>query len=152
MPPDFRSFLEQSLADIALNEPEADRALREALGPLRARLASEDGAFTIATSGHGWILGDEAAADVAVAFEAGVLLDLIEGGLTLTEAIEAERLRIVGSVAAVAAFYDALLIYLEGLLRAPGAPDLLRRYRESLAPAAVLRHADIWFPPPTASS
>jgi len=141
MPPDFRSFLEESLSDIALNEPEANQALRAALGPLSARLASEDGAFTIAAADAGWTFGDETVADVAVGFDVAVLIGLVEGELTLTEAIETERLRIVGSVASVAAFHDALLIYLEGLLRAPGAPELLRRYRESLAPAAPLPHA-----------
>jgi hypothetical protein len=134
MPPDFRNFLEESLSDISLNEPEAHSALREALGSLSARLTSENGAFTIAASDAGWTFG-EGDADVAVAFDAATVLDLVDGALTLTEAIEAERLRIIGSVAAVAAFYDALLVYLEGLLRAPGAPELLRRYRESLAPA-----------------
>lgn len=142
MPPDFRSFLEESLSDIALNEPEAHSALRDALGSLTARLTNEDGDFTIAASNAGWTFG-EGDADVAVAFDAATVLALVDGALTLTEAIDAERLRIFGSVAAVAAFYDALLIYLEGLLRAPGAPDLLRRYRESLAQAAALKYADL---------
>jgi hypothetical protein len=128
----FRAFLQESLSELERTEPDVDRALREALGSLRARLTTEGASLVISSDVTGWrISEDMPATDVDVAFDDQIIIDLIEGELTLNDAISRERLRISGSVDKVANFHDALLVYLEGLIRARGTPEILRRYRAS---------------------
>lgn len=132
MPRDVRSFLEDALGEIARSEPEADRALRAALRGLRARLSDGARSFVLQADGEGWRFCDGAGtADIAVAFDEAVILDLIEGALTLNEAILGERITVFGPIDNICQFYDALFIFLEGLLRASGAPMLLERFRKA---------------------
>ena len=51
-----------------------------------------------------------------------------------------------GPVDAIANFHDALLIYLEGLIRARGTPELLERYRTSRSKQAARRRSCRVFP------
>ena len=97
MPREVRSFLEDALGEIARSEPEADRALRAALRGLRARLSDGALSFVLQADGEGWRFCDGAGtADIAVAFDEAVILDLIEGALTLNEAILGERITYLG--------------------------------------------------------
>lgn len=132
MPREVRSFLEDALGEIARSEPEADRALRAALRGLRARLSDGALSFVLQADGEGWRFCDGAGtADIAVAFDEAVILDLIEGALTLNEAILGERIIVFGPIDNICKFYDALFVFLEGLLRASGAPALLERFRRA---------------------
>lgn len=132
MPREIRSFLEDALGEIARSEPEADRALRAALRGLRARLSDGALSFVLQADGEGWRFCDGAGtADIAVAFDEAVILDLIEGALTLNEAILGERIIVFGPIDNICKFYDALFVFLEGLLRASGAPALLERFRRA---------------------
>jgi hypothetical protein len=106
--------------------------LQEKLGPLSARLTTEESSFVIVREGAVWrVSADARRADIEVVFDDQVIMDLAAGALTLNDAISEERLCLSGPVDAMANFYDALLIYLEGLIRARGTPELLERYRAS---------------------
>jgi hypothetical protein len=132
MPRDARSFLEDALGEIARSEPEADRALRAALRGLTARLSDGARSFVLQAGGEGWCFCDgERTADIVVAFDEAVILDLIEGVLTLHEAILGERIIVFGPIDNICKFYDALFVFLEGLLRASGASALLERFRKA---------------------
>jgi hypothetical protein len=132
MPRNFRAFLHESLKEIQRSEPEVDLALQHRLGPLSARLTSEGSSFVIVREGAEWqVSTDEQRADIEVVFDDQIIMDLAAGALTLNEAIFTERLCLLGPVDAIANFHDALLIYLEGLIRARGTPELLERYRAS---------------------
>ena len=132
MPRNFRAFLQESLKEIQRSEPEVDLALQQRLGPLSARLTSEGSSFVIVREGAEWQLStDEHRADIEVVFDDQIIMDLAAGALTLNEAIFTERLCLSGPVDAIGNFHDALLIYLEGLIRARGTPELLDRYRAS---------------------
>src|SRR4051794_27665112 len=126
--PDFFAFLEASLACLAAEEPQAHRALAEAVGPLRVRLDTTDAVRTLAYGSGGWRFADGEAGPT-IRFDHHVILDLVDGELALDDAIEAERLQISGPVDALERLHAALLIYIEGMLRAPGAVSLLERYR-----------------------
>jgi hypothetical protein len=128
----FRAFLQESLTEIQLTEPDVDLALQEKLGPLSARLTTEGSSFVIAREGTEWrVFADARRADIEVVFDDQIIMDLAAGVLTLNDAICGERLCLSGPVDAIANFHDALLIYLEGLIRARGTPELLERYRAS---------------------
>jgi hypothetical protein len=132
MPRNFRAFLQESLTEIRRSEPDVDLALQERLGPLSARLTTEVSSFVILREGPQWrVFTDARRADIEVVFDDQIIIDLAAGALTLSDAISGERLCLSGPVDAIANFHDALLIYLEGLIRARGTPELLERYRAS---------------------
>ena len=130
-PPDFFRLLRESLEGIRMDEPEVHRALTRSLGRLRARLVSDGAACVVWLEFDAWRMDPgDCDADIEVAFDRQIILDLIDGRLTLEDAILGEQLLIFGSVDKVEAFSDALLIYIEGLIRMPGTPALLRGYRQ----------------------
>jgi hypothetical protein len=130
MPRNFLAFLQESLTEIQRTEPDVDLALQERLGPLSARITTEGSSFVILREGAVWrVFADARRADIEVVFDDQIIFDLVAGALTLNDAIFGERLYLSGPVDAIANFYDALLIYLEGLIRARGTPALLERYR-----------------------
>jgi hypothetical protein len=129
---DFRAFLQESLTEIQRTEPDVDLALQERLGPLSARLTTGGSSFVLLREGAEWrVFADARRADIEVVFDDQIILDLAAGALTLNDAISGERLWLSGPVDAIANFHDALLIYLEGLIRARETPKLLERYRAS---------------------
>jgi hypothetical protein len=127
--PDVFDLMRRSLSAIAAEAPQTHAALHEAVGPLHARFSTEGRARLFRATPAGFALDETTdAADVEIAFERAVVLDLAEARLTLEEALIADRLHAKGSVAAVTRLHDALMIYLEGLLRAPGAAALYDEY------------------------
>ena len=133
MPPaDFFTFLRTSLSCIAAEEPDGHRALTAAMGRMRVRLVADGVARIIRFDFPDWAIYPEVseAADLEVAFDREIIMDLIDGRLTMEDAIYQERLRMRGSVETIERFHGALMIYLEGLIRTPGAPAMLEVYRE----------------------
>jgi hypothetical protein len=137
MPPaDFFVFLHNSLSCIADEVPDAHRALTAAMGSMRVRLVADGVARIIRFEFSDWtIYAGPSKADLEVAFDREIIMDLIDGRLTMADAIYQERLRMRGCVETIERFHGALLIYLEGLIRSPGAPAMLERYRR--APGSV---------------
>jgi hypothetical protein len=131
-PPDVFDLMRRSLDTMAAEAPEAEAALRKAVGPIRARLATQGRTrlFHLTTAGFALDEADDPA-DVEIAFDRALVLDLAEGRLSLEEALLADRLGAKGSVDAVTRLHEALMIYLEGLLRAPGAAALYEEYCET---------------------
>ena len=128
---DFFSFLRASLSVLAEEEHKAHSALVAALGPLRARLVADGAEASIWLDSSKWtIYRGPTDSDLEVTFDRRVILDLIDGRLTMHDAIDRERLKLRGSPEAIVSFYEALMIYLEGLMRAPGAGAILKDYRE----------------------
>jgi hypothetical protein len=127
--PDFFAFLAESLEAIRMEEPEAHLALTRSIDRLRARLVSDGTVAVLRFESRDWRIELGAFdADIEVGFDREVTLDLIAGRLTLEDAIMSERLRIFGAADKINVFYDALLIYIEGMIRAPRSGALLKRY------------------------
>lgn len=130
--PDVFDLMRRSLDTIAAEAPQTHAALRQAVGPLRARFSTEGRARLFRATSAGFALDETSeTADVEIGFDRAVVLDLAEARLTLEEALIADRLHAKGSVAAVTRLHEALTIYLEGLLRAPGAAALYEDYCET---------------------
>jgi hypothetical protein len=128
---DFFGFLRTSLSRLAAEVPDAHRALAGAMGNLRARLVADGVARTIRFDLSDWtIYAEDSDADLEVSFDREIIMDLIDGRLTMEDAIYQERLRMRGSVETIERFHGALMIYLEALIRTPGAPAMLESYRE----------------------
>jgi hypothetical protein len=133
MPPaDFFTFLHASLSRMAAEEPDVHRSLAAMMDNLRARLVADGDARIIRFDVPGWrICAGTSEVDLEVAFDRKIIMDLIEGRLTMEDAIYQERLRVHGAVDSIERFHDALLIYLEGLIRTPGAAAMLENYRNA---------------------
>jgi len=68
--------------------------------------------------------------DVEVGLDKPILLDLVDGRVTLEDALLEERLRLRGSLDALVEFDEALYIYLGGAVRCPSFPELYAEYRD----------------------
>ncbi len=64
------------------------------------------------------------------------VLDVIDGRLTLEEAIWGSQLELRGGLDDLVRFHDALVVYLHGAVRCPSFPWLLDRYRDGELPSA----------------
>ena len=62
------------------------------------------------------------------------ILDVIDGRLTLHQAIESDVITLWGSVDDLALFHEGLLTYIRGAIRCPTFPNLLDRFRLAVAP------------------
>ncbi len=128
---DFFAFLQDSLACLAAEEPQAHRALADAIGPMRLTLVAGGDARTIRCESDGWTLADREVGPT-IEFDHQCILDLVDGRVTLHEAIAADRLRMSAPMADLERLHAALLIFIEGMLRAPAAPSMLERYRHAI--------------------
>jgi hypothetical protein len=125
---DFFTFLRASLSHLETEVPEAHRTLAGVIGQLRARLVADGDARIIQFGYAGWTIAQDGDTDLEVAFDRAIIIELVDGQLTLQDAIEQERLRLCGPIGSIERFHEALLIYLEGMIRAPTAPALLEDY------------------------
>ena len=130
---DFFTFLVRSLWLIAMEQPQAHNALLATLATMQACLHADGVARWIRFDGFSWTIHSGGQyADLDVAFDMQIILDLVDGQFTLEQAIAQERLRVRGSSDVIERFYRALLIYLEALIRSSGATDLLSEFRLSI--------------------
>jgi hypothetical protein len=130
--PDFFRFLRRALALIAADQPDAHLALITAMGRMRARLVANGEMGDVWFDPPDWMIGvSDRRADLEVSFDREVILDLVAGRLTLADAVDQERLRLLGAVEMIESFHAALLTFLEGLVRTSAAPAILKEYRQS---------------------
>ncbi len=125
----FADFLGSSLAILRGEQPAAYLAMSGALGDStldlevggeRVGLLGAASEVRLGPSGHGGAL---------VRSDRHTVLALIDGEVTLMEAIETDRIFLRGPLDELLRFHDALLWYLQGAVRARSMPPLLERYR-----------------------
>jgi hypothetical protein len=127
---EFGDFLDASLRVLRSETPPAARRLSERLAGRSVRLDVAPAPLVLRVSPEGHRLDPATGrCSVSLALEREVILDLVEGRLSLAEAVLQERLRPRGGPADLGHFFDALTAYLEGAVRAPGFPRLYRAYR-----------------------
>lgn len=133
MPPrDFAFFLEASLRVLAREAPASARRVADALGPAGVRVAVDGAARVVRGRGDALLCeAERSPAAVDVATDRTTVLGLVDARTTLMDALLEERFRVRGPVEAVIRFDDALLAYLDGAVRCPSFPTLLRDYRRS---------------------
>ena len=109
--------------------PSAYQAVCAAAGELRARLIASGHARVLSFQGSVPVLEPDRAADVEVVFDNQVILDLIDGEVSLEDALFLDRLRIQGAPAAIERLHAALIFYLNGAVRVSECLALLRSFR-----------------------
>lgn len=67
----------------------------------------------------------------------GAILDVVDGNLTLEDAVWQRRIELRGAVADLVLFHDALVVYLQGAVRSPSFPRLLDNYRRETETRAL---------------
>jgi hypothetical protein len=129
--PDFFDYLGRSLEVLEAGMPSAYQAVCAAAGELSARLIANGRVRVLSFQGRVPVLEQDRAADVEVVFDNQVLLELIDGEISLEDALFLDRLQIRGLPAAVERLHTALMLYLNGAVRVSGCLALLRCFREA---------------------
>lgn len=131
---DFGAFLDSSLDLLEREVPRASDRLAAALGSSVVHFDAEEGTFVLQMQKHRRVLprsGDTA--DITLGLTREVVVDLVEGSISLEEALFTDRLSLRGPVDRLGDFFDALHAYLEGAVRAPSFPQLFEAYRRGEA-------------------
>jgi hypothetical protein len=137
-------LLDESLSVLQREQPASYARLCETLAGLHIEIGV-DGEWMIAGFEPG---GHRVAATIAAAGTAAAgarfrasrtaVLDVLDGRLTLAEAVLSGRLEAYAPLARLLELHDALLLYVNAAVRCPSFPALLDRFRA----AAVERSAD----------
>lgn len=130
----FATFLSRSLEILEQEQPEVARRLASCLAQLTVALQVDgeqsclraDGGRVVATRG-----APASATAVVVRTVRATLLELIDGRSSLTDAVLRDAVLLRGDREDLVRFHDALWLYLQGAVRAPSMPELLRRYRDA---------------------
>lgn len=131
-PLDLRIFLDRSFELLARDAPGAYSRVCDALGGVD--LCVVDGGRRFAVRSHGGRLasgavrGDE---HVVIGVDQQTILALVDGHLSLEQALREERLFVEGSPSHAANAFDALSIYLRGAVRCTSFPALLADFRST---------------------
>jgi hypothetical protein len=125
------ALLRRSLDHLAAEVPESYRRLLGELGPLVVGLDVDGELFSL-RGGGGLKVSDglDGAAGAWVATSRAAILDVLDAEESLSEAVEAGRILVHGSLDAVVRGHDALMAYVHAAVRAPSATGLLTALRE----------------------
>jgi hypothetical protein len=128
----FSTLLRRSLETLERERPDVAARLAATLGALdvairvgeeRVGLRAEDGRVVVAAP------PPEARVDVVTGRD--TILALVDGEVSLVDAVVGDALALRGAVPDLARFHDALWLYLQGAVRAPSFPALLRAFRDA---------------------
>lgn len=132
MPRELRHFVERSLRILDREAPAFFIRLCEMLDGRRMAVADETSVFALHfTRDAVACLAPDGSEDVRVVVNAATLLALIDGELTLENALRQERLGVRSPVGVAADVFDGLVVYVRGAVRCPSAPRLLVEFRQS---------------------
>lgn len=135
-PPDaaFAGFVERALDAIRAEVPWAHDGLEHAIGGWTTLLVVDGEPAAVRTGSAGGIevAAEHNASDVVCTTSSRTIVDLIGGRATLLEAIESDRLSLVGGITALLAWHDMLDLFLHGAVRARAFGDLLSEFQRRL--------------------
>jgi len=133
---EFADFLDASLHVLRRETPPAYRRVAERLAGRAVHFEVSEATFALRVAPDGHELTAAADGSLALGLDRSVVLELVEARASLPEAVLGERLRPRGLPEELGRFFDALVAYLEGAVRAPSMPRLYRAYaRGELIPA-----------------
>jgi hypothetical protein len=134
----FATFLDQSMTLLAAEMPRAYARLCAMLREREARVTMDELRIGIAFPGGAFrLVGDVDQPCIELRSDRATVLDVVDGRLTLEEAVWNERLQLRGRLDDLARFHDALVLYLHGAVRCPSFPWLLECYRDGKCPSAA---------------
>lgn len=135
-PPDaaFASFVRRALDAIRAEVPWAHERLERAIGAWTTLLVVDGEPAMVHAGSRGGIVvaAEPSASDVVCTTTSRTIVDLIGGRATLLEAIESDRLSLVGGIDALLAWHDMLELFLHGAVRARIFGDLLSEFQTRL--------------------
>lgn len=130
---DFLSFVDRSIAFLAQDVPEAYAAVLDVAAGLTI------GIRTKTTQGTVWItdrtievFGPLDDHDIEVQIDEKVVVDLLDGDISLKEAINSDRLFLIGSNRNLEKLHAGLNFYIRGAIRSHSMQELLEEYRNYL--------------------
>ena len=139
--PHVAGLLDESLAVLQREQPALYARLCEALAGLqievrvdreRMIVGFEPGGHRIAAEIAG---AEPSAAGARFRASRGAVLDVLDGRISLAEAVLTGRLEAYAPLARLLELHDALLLYVNGAVRCPSFPALLDRFRAGAAAA-----------------
>jgi len=128
----FATFLTGSLELLEREQPDVARRLAACLAHLTVSLQVDDEQAFLRADGGRTVLSTgapAAPATVVVRTARATLLELIDGRCSLTDAVLRDAVLLRGDAEDLVRFHDALWLYLQGAVRAPSMPEILRRFR-----------------------
>jgi hypothetical protein len=125
------SLLRRSLDHLASEVPDSYRHLVAELGPLVVEFDVDGELFSLRGGQRLEVTGGAASAPGArVATSRAAILDVLDAGIPLHEAVQAGRVDVRGSLDDVVRAHDALIAYAHAAVRAPSMPELLAELRD----------------------
>lgn len=124
----YASLVAESFARIASEAPSAHVALAHAIGERSVRIRLDDETFGVASRPIPTVTAPADSPDVAIAVSARTVSAVIDGEMSLADAVTNDHVHAVGSLDAIAQIHDALLAYVHGSIRSPSVPELRQRF------------------------
>jgi hypothetical protein len=120
------ALLRRSLEHLAVEVPANYRHLLTELGPLVVEVDVDGEVFNV-RGGQRLAVADGAASDAGARITTSrrAVLDVLDAGLPLGDAVSTGRVDVQGSLDDVLRAHDGLLAYAHGAVRAPSVPGLL---------------------------
>lgn len=128
MEPRFFSFLDAALAAVTREVPLAHQAMSRVLGARIVAIEADGALSSLLLTEDGHRLGVKATASVELRLGGAGLLDILEGRSTLLGSIFDGSITLRGDARDLAAFQQALTLFVQGLARSLSAQGVLRTY------------------------
>jgi len=131
----FAAFLRESFDVLRAEMPDLHALMCQRLAPSRVELRVGDELVGLAFSENDVVFrlgaprANARSADIEVRTTRQTILELVDAETTMLDSVTAETLFFGGALGELARFYDGLMIYLHGAMRAPSFPNILRRFR-----------------------
>jgi hypothetical protein len=131
------ALLAESFEVLAREQPVAYAALCARLRGLGVALSVDEESFAALFDARGAsVAGVEGTEGARVLTHHATVLAVLEGELTLADAVLTDAVRVVGPLDLLLRLHEGLVLYVQGAARCPGFGSLLRRLRAMAAPQA----------------
>lgn len=124
------SLLRRSVEHLKNEVPDSYQLLVARLGPMVVQLDVDGEVFSLRGGDRLQVTGGRAqSAGARIATSRGVILDLLDARVGLSEAVETGSVSVNGSLDDVQRAHDSLRAYVHAAVRAPSQPALLAELR-----------------------
>lgn len=140
-PANFVGFLARSLALLEAELPLFHARVAEAVGVKNVACRIDDEEFWILSDGKRLCLTTHRCSkyEVEIRTSRALIRALLEGELTLEDALWSERILLKGELDDILSFNDGLHVYLCGAVRSPSFSDLMSDYLNPLDPQRLVQ-------------
>ena len=129
MPEPFQAFLLRSMDLLEREKPALHARLEAMLVQKELELVIDEVPLSLRFAPTMTVLDDPTAPDIRLRSNTAVILAVMDGELSLEDAVLNDHIVLVGALRDLVLFHEALLLYLHGAVRAPSFPALFAAYR-----------------------